>query len=187
MRDSLGSTTKGLAMCSKQRLVALATLAFTIAACASSRASRSLALPRHGLRADLLGCYALYKPDGTLLDSTYYNSSPLVRLDSTLSGIPSDTGRTAFRDLIRLDSAGYPLDTGGPHSFFGRTWLADSLSDSITLAFSDGFSGAYAILAAPPDKTDTLSGRIEEHWDMGPSVNQRGPVRALRIQCRGAA
>jgi len=174
-------------MRSQPPFVALATLALAMSACASNMAHVPLGLPRHGLRAELVGCYALYKPDGRLLDSSYYNSSPLVRLDSTSTGFATDTGRSVFRYLARLDSTGNPVEHAGPRTFFNRIWWADSLSDSVRLSFSDGFSGAVAILAAPPNRTDTLLGRIEEHWDMGPTINQRGAVRAVRFTCRGAA
>ena len=165
----------------------LAALAATIAACTTSRPPASAQLPRSGLRAELLGCYALYKPDGKRLDSSFYNSSPLVRLDSIAARMTSETSPAAFRSLVRLDSVGNPVDQLDPTSFLGRMWWADSLTDSVRLSFSDGFSGALAILAAPHGRADTLSGRIEEDWDMGPSVNQRGAVRALRVKCRGAA
>ena len=164
-------------------LALVVTLILPIAACPSSTAHGPLAPPRHALRAELLGCYALYTEAGKLLDSSFHNASPLVRLDSNSTGkVP-----TALRSLARLDTAGTPLDSLDAHSPFGRDWWTDSLSDSVRLSFSDGFSGALVILAAPPGRADTLWGRIEEHWDMGPSVNQRGRVRALRVSCRGAA
>ena len=186
MRDSLGSTTKGVLMCFQPRLVTLATLVFIIAACTSRRAS--LDQPQYGLRTELLGCYALYKPDGKLLDSSYHNSSPLVRLDSTLSKL-GGSPRTPFRYLIRFDSTGSHLTTDGPRSLWiDRTWLADTTSDSIRLYFLDNLSGVEAILAAPRDRiADTLSGRIEERWDTVSSSKPRGAVRALRIKCDGAA
>ena len=163
-------------------VVALAILTFPISACPRTPATRPPSSIRHELRAELLGCYALYTPAGKLLDSSFYNASPLVRLDSVSTG----KGPMGFRSLVRLDSAGTPIDPD-PRSPFGRDWWADSLSDSVRLSFSDGFSGAVVILAAPPGQRDTLWGRIEEHWDMGPTVNQRGRVQALRLACRGAA
>jgi hypothetical protein len=67
-----------------------------------------------------------------------------------------------------------------------RNWSADSLTDSVRLSFSDGFSGAHVILAAPPGHLDTLRGRVEERWDFRPT-NQRGAVYALPVRCTGAA
>ena len=174
-------------MHSQHPVSTLVAIAFTITACTTTRPPTSVQQPRSGLRTELLGCYALYKPDGKLLDSSFFNSSPLVQLDSAAAGMTHETSPAAFRSLIRLDSAGNPVDQLDPTSFLGRIWWADSLTDSVRLSFSDGFSGAVAILAAPHGKADTLSGRIEEEWDMGPSVNQRGAVRALRVKCRGAA
>jgi hypothetical protein len=136
--------------------------------------------PRDQLRSELLGCYALYTASGKLLDSTFYRSSPFVRLDSNAMGASArDTFPGIFRRLIRLDVSRRPSDPiDAPFS-----WWADSLSDSVRLSFSDGLSGAQVILAAPTPVTDTLFGRIEEHWDVGPTVNQRGPVRAVRLRC----
>ena len=175
-------------MSSRSPFAAFALLAFTTAACASSQAQRRRSVPRDGLRAEVLGCYALFTPAGKLLDSSFYNSSPLVRLDSASTGITArDTVPGVFRSLLRLDATGRPLDPVDPQSWFGRDWWADSLTDSIRLSFSDGFSGALVILAAPPTVADTMWGRIEEHWDMGPTVNDRGRVLAVRLRCRGAA
>jgi len=155
-------------------------LLLVISACGRGE---SLPQPRDALRAELIGCYALYTPAGKLLDSTFYNSSPLVRLDSTSLGISGrDTVPGVFRRLVRLDPAGHPLDQHDPGF---RSWWADSLSDSVRLSFSDGFSGAQVIIDAG-GRSDTLLGRIEEHWDFAPP-NHRGRVRAVRVRCQGAA
>ena len=143
--------------------------------------------PRDALRAELVGCYAIYTRAGKLLDSTFYNSSPLVRLDSTPLGITAhDTVPGIIRAMARLDQSGRPLDQTPPTRFSFRSWYADSLSDSIRISFSNGFSGAEAILAAP-GRVDTLWGRIVENWDVGPTTNSRGRIYAVRVRCRGAA
>src|SRR5436309_3160468 len=46
--------------------------------------------PRHALRADLVGCYALHVGD-VLLTGRYYNATPRVRLDSAVFSVPGDT------------------------------------------------------------------------------------------------
>jgi hypothetical protein len=155
----------------------IATLLLLVsAACTRGEA---LQQPRDALKTELIGCYALYTPAGKLLDSTFYNSSPLVRLDSTPLGITArDTVPGVFRRLVRLDSNGRPIDPDAPRF---RAWWADSLTDSVRLSFSDGFSGAQVILAAS-GRGDTLVGRIEEHWDFAPP-NSRGRVRAIRVHC----
>src|SRR6266550_3729151 len=138
----------------------------------------TLQQPRDALRTELIGCYELYTAAGKLLDSTFYNSSPRVRLDSTALGITArDTVPGVFRRLVRLDPNGRPVDLDDPGF---RAWWADSLTDSVRLSFSDGFSGAQVILAVA-GRGDTLLGRIEEHWDFAPP-NSRGRVRAVRVR-----
>ncbi len=155
--------------------------------CVACTAGETQEKPRDGLRAELVGCYALYTPGGKLLDSTFYNASPLVRLDSSPLGITArDTVPGIFRRMVRLDRSGHPVDRMDSTSFSFRSWYADSLSDSIRASFSDGFSGAEVILAAP-GRVDTLWGRIVENWDMGPTTNDRGRVYAVRVRCSGTA
>ena len=157
-------------------------------ACHARDEAQPFAAPRNALRVELLGCYALYMPNDRLLDSTFYNASPLVRLDSAPLGISGrDTMPGVFRVFIRLDKDGSPLEPVDPQNHIGHAWWADSLSDSIRVSFSDGFSGAVVILAAPPAAHDTLRGRIEEHWDVGPTITGRGMVRAIRIRCSDGA
>jgi hypothetical protein len=43
------------------------------------------------------------------------------------------------------------------------------------------------ILAAPEASADTFWGRIEEHWHMGPTIEDRGLVKSVRMACQGAA
>ncbi len=166
------------------RLTLAVIIGVTSWSCTAGAGQERSGTPRDALRDELLGCFALYTPRGKLLDSTFYNSSPRVRLDSLAVGITArDTMPGVVRRMWRLDAAGQRLDRDDPQSLFGRVWWADSLTDSVRLSFSDGFSGAEVILAAPNPAADTLNGRIEEHWDMGPTTNQRGRVRAVRVRC----
>ena len=165
------------------RLPSLILFSVLVAACASSEGSRRRVVPRNALRAGYLGCYELLTQTGTRVDSTFYNASPLVRLDS--SGIHStitDTLPGILRSLVRLDTGGRALDPAilQLQSFH---WAADSLTDSIWLSFFDGLSGTVVILAAPALVTDTLWGRLMERWDVGPSVFDRGSVHAIRVRC----
>lgn len=140
--------------------------------------------PRDAVRSELLGCYAIYTAGGKLLDSTFYNSSPLVRLDSAIIlSTDRDSSPGVYRAALRLNKSASPLYHSRRAADFDAAWWADSLSDSVRISFSDGFSGAQVILGAPRGRADTLLGRIEEHWDAGPAVNQRGAVRALRVSC----
>jgi hypothetical protein len=65
------------------------------------------------------------------------------------------------------------------------SWSADSLTDSVRLSFSDGFSGAVVTVAASTQRTDTLRGRIAQHWDSGPpfTTDERGAI-LVRFACR---
>jgi hypothetical protein len=129
--------------------------------------------PQLELRADLVGCYALFV-GGRPLDSTYYESSPRVLLDS----MPL-TGRGPIRMLRRLDLTGRMRD---PLERPFTSWVVDSVTGILRLSFHNGLSGAVLSLR---DKkgSDTLEGRIANYWDFGPGVSDRGRVRAIRVPC----
>ena len=84
--------------------------------------------------------------------------------------------------MLRLDVQGRPLrDRGRVRGFM---WWVDSLSDSLNLSFVNGFSGAVLILA-PRMGSDTLYGRIEEHWDFGPPfMTSQQSAFAVHVPCR---
>jgi len=135
------------------------------------------------LRRDLVGCYALFLPGGKRVDSTFYNASPLVHLDSL--SIPAHaefSPPTGFRQAARLDTNGRPQRPTAHNHGFGPQWWADSLSDSLRLSFSNGFSGAFLTLVRSRPGSDTLHGWIEEHWDFGPPTTH-GPAYAVRVAC----
>ena len=138
---------------------------------------------RNTLRADIVGCYALFTGTGKRVDSAFYRASPLVHLDSTMSPVfRAHREFSARRLLIRLDAEGHPLDVVDPSPHLGPMWWADSLSDSLRLTFTDGFSGTFLALTVPRARLDTLRGRIEEHWDFRPPT-KRGPAYAIRVPC----
>ncbi len=130
------------------------------------------------------GCYALFVARRPL-DSSYYNATPLVRLDSSVSWTYQREGkRFQFRTLRRLDAAGNELDRDGAHGARMFSWWADSLTDTVRLSFVDGFSGAVLALTKVPG-TDTLRGRIEEHWDFGPPfVTSQQLAHAVKVPCK---
>jgi hypothetical protein len=135
---------------------------------------------RNALRGDLVGCYALFAEGGKRVDSSFYNASPLVHLDSAVHPVFATHRETGARRLLmRLDRNGHRLTVTGPRL---ALWWADSLSDSIRVSFSDGFSGAFLTLAAPSRRSDTLQGRIEEEWDFDTPTRQ-GPAYAVRVPC----
>ena len=128
-------------------------------------------------------CYALYFERGRV-DGSLFNASPSVRLDST-SWYPfdRDTVRHAFRSMLALTQSHGPFY--GSHGSRPPFRAADSLTDSIRLSFTDGFSGAVFVLSAPAGRTDTLGGRVFERWDAGPPFETpRGAARAIREPCK---
>ena len=172
------------------KLILAASAALAVAACAAapepsdSAVARSREIPlRLTLREDVVGCYALYA-HGRLLDSSYYNSAPSVELSAATFDSVQGLGG-ASRHLLPLDvDEAYRRRVA--EADFGPSWSADSLSDSVRLSFVDGFSGTELVLAAPPEKPDTLRGRVFESWDFGPPFETtHGPAYAVRRPCRG--
>jgi hypothetical protein len=143
-------------------------------------------IPRRALRDDVLGCYALFGEDGRRVDTTYYNASPVVALDSmpwrmSDSVRMDDSLRGMWRRLFAFDTLGDVSRT--TRGMNPPDWSADSLSDTIRVSFVNGFSGAVFVLAAPPGHVDTLRGRALEFWDYGPSETRRGSAYAIRVRC----
>lgn len=139
-------------------------------------------LPRNALRAELVGCYALFTtPAGGGAEKLLYNASPSVRLDAQ----PVEYGTPGVvRAMIPLTPASFPMPRRPrPRS---PVWFADSLTDTVRLSFVDGYSGGVFVLAAPAGRVDTLTGRRFEQWDAGPMETTHGPARAIRQPCRAA-
>ena len=170
-------------MISRNRLRPIQFVAFLAAARASAAQAPFDTVPpaRLSLRAELVGCYALSAGEHPLSQSEYYNASGLVWLDTSVARqwAPSE----AFRMLVPLDSSLDPTSRSRRH--VGPSWSADSLTDSVRLSFSDGFSGAFLVLLAPAGvRVDTLRGRVANAWDFGPPfVTDRAPARAVRLPC----
>jgi hypothetical protein len=135
---------------------------------------------RTELRAEVTGCYMLRDSSGANLPSEYYGFWPHMYLDSTTLRTNRKSETSGFRFAIALDSAGR---SRGKQNV--AVWWADSLTDSIRISFSTGSSGAFVTLSAPPG-VDTLRGRIENHWDVGPSITDQRAIRAERVSCRAA-
>jgi hypothetical protein len=142
-------------------------------------------LVRDLLRSDLLGCYELFSANGKPLDSSYYNSSPRIQLDSMSLGVTArDTWPGIYRSALRLDQQGIPVDQPDSLNQHFRSWWADSLSDSIRISFSDGHSGTLLVLSAPDNHGDTLHGRLGESWDFAPDT-PHGKGKAIHVPCKG--
>jgi hypothetical protein len=156
-------------------------------------ASRPMAtlsrLSRKALRTDLIGCYALYFERGRV-DASLYNAAPSVRLDSIPWGKTKHESHNAWfgssstvesiRSMTGLSLAGHPT---APRGRYPPRWTADSLTDSVSLSFIDGYSGAVFVLNAPPGRTAMLRGRVFEFWDGPAHLTARGPAGAVRESC----
>lgn len=174
---------------SLQWLIVLGTTAFVVFLGGDPGVPNGPYLLSNALRRDLVGCYALMTAPGHLLDRhNFYNASPMVYLDSTPRPHILSTGRdlgTKERVLVQLDSAGDPIGGVQPTGILGPSWSTDSLTNTLYVSFSNGFSGAELILQAPLGRGDTLRGRIIENWDFGPPFSDaRGRGMAVRRPCR---
>lgn len=157
-------------MASRAIFAALLIIGAGAAACTRPAASR-VVLPR-----DLAGCYALYDHRGAPASDSLYFAPEQVRLDTASRSRPSDT---ALRwSLLPLDAQGRPMHERGLF-----LWEPHSLSDSIHIVTTNGFSGTELIVAPASARRDTLRGRAVENWDMGPSSDDAGAVTAVRIPC----
>lgn len=133
--------------------------------------TEALRLPRA-----MVGCYALYDQEGTPASRSLYFASDRIRLDSAAWARPNTW------KAMRLRANGRTPADGRDGRFV--YWAADSLkADTIHIMIHSGFSGSELILGLPPAPTDTLYGRALEHWDMGPSTTDGGPVTAVRVPC----
>ncbi|HEX8391975.1 MAG TPA: hypothetical protein VF665_06440 [Longimicrobium sp.] len=134
-------------------------------------------VPAGSLPARIAGCWRVLDTAGYPRDGMY-NASAAVRLDTTIAEAVS-RGLTP-RFLAKLDSAGRELSPDGRRS--NVHWGVDTLTDSVRVSFSTGHSGAVLTLdhATLPD---TLRGRAEVFWDMGPSVEDAVTVMLVRMPC----
>ena len=126
---------------------------------------------------DLVGCYALYDHRGRPASDSLYFAPPMVRLKADPYPVRGDS---AWR-LTKLDSAGR-VDSDPDAHRGTQYWSAESLSDSIRIRFHTNFSGSELFVNTRAG-TDTLHGHAVEHWDIGPSTNDAGPVTAIRVHC----
>jgi hypothetical protein len=136
-------------------------------------------LIRRALRIDALGCYGLLTSHGGSVDTTYYNASPVVRLDGVASAKTLATDPGTWQ-VIPFDTRGRPSRT--TRGMLPPSWTADSLSDTVRISFVNGFSGAEFAFALPRSGRDTLHGRATEFWDFAPSTD-RGRAHAVRVPC----
>lgn len=167
----------------RRRLVIFLGLSVGVGAIYVHRMTRPPVEPllRHSLRAEAVGCYALFNSKRRPIDTTYYNAAPNVQLDSSAArSVDSILGE--FRQMVALNERWQP--NRSTHGLREPTWSADSLSDTVRLSFVNGLSGAEFVLALPQAGTDTLRGHAWEHWDFGPPYfTNRGRAFAVRVKC----
>lgn len=139
-------------------LLALANVGWSRPAAGQARAE-TLSKPFQ----DLPACYALLHGSGRPASDSLYWAPAAVRVQP--NGVVERLG-----DKKRSDR--------------GRSgWMRDSLSDSVRLAFSSGFSGTVFTLTSGRT-TGLLIGRATQFWDFGPPFEtDGGPVGARRIHC----
>lgn len=127
---------------------------------------------------DVAGCYALFGRHGGPASDSLYFAPERVRLDTVPFGYRADSTWTA----IKLDPGGRRIgDARVQHG--SRYRYSDQSRDTISLLFHTGRSGSELFLSIT-DGRDTLRGRAVEHWDLGPSTTDAGPVTVIRIPCR---
>ncbi len=153
-------------------------------ACAHAPDVRAYPPPvaRQALRADILGCFALFDARGHAVKGNFYGAADTVRLDSAHArGLSS---RIDPQRVMLIDPRAVAGTSARPSSTeVGPAWSADSLTDTIRLSFSNGYSGAEFYLNAPRGAGDTLFGRAMEHWGAGPRDVDRGRALAVRVGC----
>ena len=77
---------------------------------------------RRTLRHDVLGCYALFGNEGRRVDTTYYNASPVVELDSASIGRMDDSLRGMWRRVLAFDTLGALSRTTRGRRPHPRSW-----------------------------------------------------------------
>jgi hypothetical protein len=142
-------------------------------------------LARNALRSEALGCYEL-------LDSLRHNASEsmqgvpaLIRLDSTVDAMRGTVPSTTSLRMLGAAGAGKPVYRDPISREMHPRWSADSLTDTVRLFFTNGFSGAFFALNLPvKSHSDTLKGRADSFIDVGPPFERSlGDAWAIRRAC----
>jgi hypothetical protein len=156
-------------------------IAVGVANAQRAASERSTVPPRRTVRTEALGCYVLLNDDLHPIGGSYQYSSAHVRLDSTSDSRPGVVPGE-FRRLLTFSGSWqptYPAQVRIP-----PMWSADSLTDSVRFAFSNGFVGTAFTFAVPAEAADTLRGRAWDFWDFGPPFGKdHGRAYAVRIDC----
>jgi hypothetical protein len=148
-------------------------------------AAQAPVLTRNALRADALGCFVLLDSRRQSVAGLLRRAPARVRLDSardrpsTFPNATTTLWRIEYRDSTNR-VVGVTPATG-----LASSWSADSLTDSIRIRFSDGFTGSGFVFALPSaTRSDALFGRAYTFVDAGPPYRtDRGPAFAVRYSC----
>lgn len=159
-------------------------VALLIVCSAPREATSQPPLSRAGLRNEAVGCWVLL--DSTLQSaaSTLYWAPAITYLSPRPDSSRWANQGRPFRAASRLDESGRDLNAlDDPRRRGLNAWSADSLSDSIRVIFTSGFSGTWFTFSIPSGTTaDTLRGFAVERWDYKPDT-QRGAAFAVRRRC----
>lgn len=141
-------------------------------------------LARNALRAEALGWYELLDSAGQNASKSMQGVPAIIRLDSIVDltrGMAS--GITSLRTLG--PAGGKPAYRDPVSREMHPRWSADSLTDTVRLVFTNGFSGAVFALNLPVNShSDTLKGGAETFTDVGPSFDSpRSTAWAIRRDC----
>jgi hypothetical protein len=159
-------------------------LCVVLAACGRPPASAPAPVAAAILPRDMAGCYALNDSAGQPISWSLTFVPPMVRLypSSATSQLALVAGNSAWA-MLRLDSAGYPLDGVGSQPMV--YWTAHPAADSVRLLMSTGYIGAELIIPAQA-RGDTLRGRMLRHWGAAPPADA-GTVAVVRTRCLSAS
>ena len=156
--------------------------------CMASRVASAQApvLTRRALRREALGCFTLFDAHRQSTWGRLRNAPAIARLDSAANALHTNLyprGAT-YRRVESRDMGNYVIAESSPNRL-APVWSADSLSDSIRIVFSDGYTGSGFIFALPTgSRGDSLVGRAYTFVDAGPPYRtDRGRAFAVRRPC----
>ncbi|HYR09447.1 MAG TPA: hypothetical protein VEQ60_16800 [Longimicrobium sp.] len=149
-------------------------LAMGLAGCAARRTNTPPPPPLHErLERDAPRCYELNAA------RNLYFAPRRIRLGAgPVTGDRAVFAGDSARALTRLTPDGRAIVEERRPILYWKPVSADS----IRIVISTGFSGSGLTVGARTS-ADTLRGRAEEFWDMGPTQNDGGSVTLIRVPC----
>jgi hypothetical protein len=146
-------------------------------------------LLRVGLRRDLRGCFSLFDSAGRTLVGRMLGAPRMVRFDTTV--VSRWTGRyTGTWRLVQQLGQEEEFQLGAIQMGMIPTWAADSLTDTVRVSFSNGFSGSSYAFEVPRVSTyGALKGRGSSFTDVVAYVDgkreepQYDRIQVIRHEC----